>query len=177
AWSRSQLKGEFMDKVVFDINKLIRQQKNIMQSIAASKKISLELVMPDPVIMVFADKNMVELVIRNLLNNAIKFCQMGDNILVTINDEKDQVRISVKDTGMGISKSNLNRLRSGDSFSTFGSNNESGTGLGLMLVRDYVEKNGGNLYIESEEHQWSEFSFMLPKVNMDSGGSRVSTVT
>jgi signal transduction histidine kinase len=174
AWSRSQLKGEFMDKVVFDVNKLIRQQKNLMQSIAASKKVSLELVMPEP-IMVFADKNMVELVIRNLLNNAIKFCDMGDSILVTITDEKDQVRISVKDTGMGISKSNLSRLRSGDSFSTFGSNNESGTGLGLMLVRDYVEKNGGRLWIDSEEHQWSEFSFMLPKVNMDSGGSRVPT--
>ncbi|MEX2591144.1 MAG: histidine kinase N-terminal 7TM domain-containing protein [Anditalea sp.] len=168
AWSKSQLKGEFTDKVVLDICKLIQEQKVIMEPIAASKEIDLQINSEGPR-MVFADKDMVELVIRNLLNNAIKFCKTGDRILVLIKDEKGQVRISVKDTGVGISESNLSRLRQGDSFSTFGSNNESGTGLGLLLVRDYVEKNGDQLQIESEEHKGSEFSFRLTKVGIDNG--------
>jgi len=171
-WSRSQLKGEFMNKVTFDIYKLIRQQVSLMGYVAASKNIKLEILGEGP-IMVFADKNMVELIIRNLLNNSLKFCEMGDRIQIGGKSEREGVRITVKDTGIGISENNLDRLRKGDSFSTFGSNNETGTGLGLLLVRDYVEKNGGRLIINSEENEWSEFSFLLSKANVGSGGKRV----
>ena len=166
AWSRSQLKGEFTDKVVFDVYKLTRQQVALMTPVASLKKIELQMALEGSS-MVFADKNMVELVIRNLLSNAVKFCKAGDRIIVYINDLKEEVRVTVKDTGVGISEYNLARLRSGDAFSTFGSNNESGTGLGLLLVRDYVEKNGGNLWIDSEENEGSEFSFVLPKINVN----------
>jgi len=166
AWSRIQLKGEFMDKVVFDIYKVILQQKALVEPLAFLKKIDLDIETGGS-IMVFADKSMVELIIRNLLNNAVKFCGVGDRISARITNLNEDVKISIKDTGVGISKTNLQRLRSGDSFSTFGSNNESGTGLGLLLVRDYVEKNGGKLWIDSEEHEWSEFSFVLPKINVN----------
>lgn len=169
AWSRSQLKGEFMNKESFDIIKLIKQQKNLMEQIAASKEIRIEIEENRP-LMVFADKNMIELVLRNLLNNSIKFCQRGDRIFLGVKSGNEEVRIYVKDTGIGISHHNLERLRSGDSFSTFGSNNETGTGLGLLLVRDYVVKNGGSLTIESEENRGSEFSFILPRADVTSGG-------
>lgn len=175
AWSRSQLQGEYMNKVAFDVIKLIQQQKNLMEQTADSKKVNIEIFEKGP-IMVLADKNMIELVVRNLLNNSIKFCEKGDSILMGVKNEKDLVRISVKDTGVGISQNNLNKLRGGDSFSTFGSNNESGTGLGLLLVRDYVEKNGGNLSIESVENEWSEFSFLLPKANVISGGKKAISI-
>ncbi|HLW21037.1 MAG TPA: histidine kinase N-terminal 7TM domain-containing protein [Cyclobacteriaceae bacterium] len=166
AWSRNQLKGDFMDKVVFDVYKLAQQQIILMKPIAALKRVDLQMDFHGST-MVFADKNTVELVIRNLINNAIKFCESGDSITVGIHDYKEEVKIIVKDTGVGISHANLARLRKGDAFSTFGSNNESGTGLGLLLVRDYVEKNGGNLWIDSKENEWSEFSFDLPKINVN----------
>jgi signal transduction histidine kinase len=171
AWSRSQLKGEFIQKDTFDIVKLIQQQKNLMGQIAASKDIRLEVQENQPV-MVSADINMIELVLRNLLNNSIKFCSKGDKVWLGVKSGKDEVRIYVRDTGIGISHSNLKRLRCGDTFSTFGSNNESGTGLGLLLVRDYVAKNGGSLIIESEENHGSEFSFILPKANVNSGSKK-----
>lgn len=164
AWSRSQLKGEFTDKAVFDIYKLVQTQRALAEPVAALKQVSLA-VDSEGSIMVFADKHMVELVIRNLLNNAIKFCDTGDQVLIRVTDHQGEVKISVRDTGVGISAANLQRLRKGDSFTTFGSNNEAGTGLGLLLVRDYVEKNGGTLWIDSEENKWSEFSFVLPKIN------------
>lgn len=166
AWSRSQLKGEFMDKAIFDIYPLIQRQKAWLEPVATLKKIQVD-IDSEGSIMVVADKHMVELVIRNLLSNAVKFCSFGDRVSVHVINQKEDVKISVKDTGAGISQDNLRRLRRGDSFSTFGSNNESGTGLGLMLVRDYVQKNGGTLRIESQENQGSEFSFILPKMNVN----------
>ena len=166
AWSRSQLKGEYTDKTVFDVYQLIQQQKTWVEPVAALKKIQVE-VDSEGSVMVFADKHMVELVIRNLLNNAVKFCSLGDKVLIQVTDRDEDVKISVKDTGAGISQDNLQRLRQGDSFTTFGSNNEAGTGLGLLLVRDYIEKNGGELWIDSEENEWAEFSFALPKINVN----------
>ena len=166
AWSRSQLKGEFMDKTVFDIYPLIQRQKAWLEPVATLKQIQVD-IDSEGSIMVVADKHMVELVIRNLLNNAVKFCSYGDRVSVHVINQKEDVKISVKDTGAGISQDNLERLRRGDSFTTFGSNNESGTGLGLLLVRDYVQKNGGTLRIESQENEGSEFSFVLPKINVN----------
>ena len=164
AWSKSQLRGEHMDKKVFDIYQLIQQQKAWVEPVASLKKIQVE-VDSEGSVMVFADKHMVELVIRNLLNNAVKFCSVGDKVLIRVINRKEDVRISVKDTGAGISEDNLQRLRQGESFTTFGSNNEAGTGLGLLLVRDYIEKNGSKLWIDSEENVGAEFSFSLPKIN------------
>jgi len=142
-----------------------------MGQIAASKNIIVEVQEYQPV-MVSADINMIELVLRNLLNNSIKFCRRGDKVWLGVKSGKDEVRIYVRDTGIGISESNLERLRCGDTFSTFGSNNESGTGLGLLLVRDYVAKNGGVLNIDSKEDHGSEFSFILPKANANPGGKK-----
>lgn len=166
AWSRSQLKGEHMDKTVFDIYQLIQQQKAWVEPIAALKSIRVD-IDSEGSVMVFADKHMVELVVRNLLTNAVKFCSLGDSVSIAVVNRKEDVKISVRDTGVGISQDNLQRLRKGDSFTTFGSNNEAGTGLGLLLVRDYVGKNGGELWIDSQQNEWTEFSFALPKINVN----------
>ena len=98
------------------------------------------------------DQTKAEQIVLNLLSNAVKFCNTGDHILIAFEEVDGFVKVFVRDTGIGISKVNLDRLRKGDSFSTFGSNNESGTGLGLLLVRDYINKNGGKLYIDSVEN-------------------------
>src|SRR5690606_2431532 len=172
-WSRSQLKGEFMNKVTFDIYKLIRQQVSLMGYVAASKNIKLEILGEGP-IMVFADKNMVELIIRNLLNNSLKFCEMGDRIQIGGKSEREGVRITVKDTGIGISENNFDRLSEGDSFSTIESNNETCTGIGHLLVRDYVEKNGRRLIINRQENECRECSTHRDTSNVGYSRKRVT---
>src|SRR5690606_29102376 len=114
AWSRSQLKGEYMDKTVFDIYQLIQQQKAWVEPVATLKRIRVD-IDSEGSVMVFADKHMVELVIRNLLTNAVKFCSLGDKVSIGVANRKEDVKISVRDTGAGISQDNLQRLRQGDS--------------------------------------------------------------
>ena len=114
-------------------------------------------------IFVYADRNMIELVVRNLINNAIKFSNINSTIKLTAHYEANQVKICVNDTGVGISEENLLKLNQGISFTTKGQNNESGTGLGLILVREYVQKNNGKLEIHSVLGKGTKFCIYLPK--------------
>jgi signal transduction histidine kinase len=105
---------------------------------------------------------MIDLVLRNLITNAIKFSRAGDQILLSASREKDQAKICIKDSGVGISRENIQKIQQGESFTTRGLNNETGTGLGLVLVREYIFKNKGKLEIESEEGNGSTFCVYLP---------------
>ncbi len=112
----------------------------------------------------FADKNMLLLIIRNLLTNAIKFTPEKGDITIRVNDEdNNRVKISVIDNGEGIAKENIRKILNQDEFySTYGTNNESGSGLGLKLVKGFIEKNNSELIIDSEPGKGSCFSFILP---------------
>ncbi|MCS6809554.1 MAG: HAMP domain-containing sensor histidine kinase, partial [Bacteroidota bacterium] len=113
---------------------------------------------------VFADERMVEAILRNLLYNALKFTHVGGTVTISSQEQADAVRISVQDTGVGISEEDIVRLLEPDqSFSTVGTVGEKGTGLGILFCRELIEKNGGTLEIESVKHQGSTFSFTLPK--------------
>lgn len=162
AWTSAQMKGEFIQKKVFDIGPLIDQQEALFKKFAKDKNIVLK-TEKDGNLEVFADKNMIDLIIRNLLSNAVKFCGQGDQILLSATEQLDTVSIQVIDTGMGIPEENLKKLNLGESFTTRGKNKETGTGLGLILVKDYIIKNGGTLHIKSELNKGSVFSFNLPK--------------
>lgn len=162
AWTSAQMKGEFIQKKVFDIGPLIDQQEALFKKFAKDKNIVLK-TEKDGNLEVFADKNMIDLIIRNLLSNAVKFCGRGDQILLSATEQLDTVSIQVIDTGMGIPEENLKKLNLGESFTTRGKNKETGTGLGLILVKDYIIKNGGTLHIKSELNKGSVFSFNLPK--------------
>jgi signal transduction histidine kinase len=112
----------------------------------------------------YCDINMINTVLRNLISNAIKFTQPWGSINVTAMDEIDQVKISVQDTGIGISNDNLHRLFNlTEYFSTQGTNKEGGTGLGLILCKEFVEKHGGKISVETELKKGSIFSFTIPK--------------
>ncbi len=162
AWTSSQLRGEFIQLTNFDVTPVLIQQKNLLDRIAKEKEINIE-VDPSKNSLVYADKNMIELVIRNLLNNAVKFSDVKGDIKMTTLESEDYIKICVEDNGSGISEENLTKLRNGISFTTKGQRNETGTGLGLILVSEYVEKNKGLLEISSQLNVGTKFCIHLPK--------------
>ncbi|MBN2214658.1 MAG: hypothetical protein JW723_10475 [Bacteroidales bacterium] len=111
---------------------------------------------------IIADKNMINTVVRNLLTNAIKFTENGD-IKIKVNKTNHSVTFMIEDTGMGIPKSRLNGLFEIDnSKSTEGTKGESGTGLGLIICKEFIEKNGGSISVKSSKNKGSSFAFTLP---------------
>lgn len=116
---------------------------------------------------VTADKNMINTIVRNLVSNAIKFCNKGGKIIISSKDLENFVEISVIDNGVGIDVSQIKDLFNIDkNMSTKGTANESGTGLGLLLCKEMVEKHGGTLNVRSELQKGSEFKFTIPKDRM-----------
>ncbi len=113
---------------------------------------------------VFADPNMLMTILRNLLSNAIKFTLSNKNIYVSVIGTEIDVLICVKDEGVGIKSENVEKLFKVNDFSTtFGTSGEKGTGLGLLLCQDFVNKHGGKIWVESEVEKGSAFKFTLPE--------------
>ncbi len=168
AWTSSQLRGEHIVKKELELTTILRSQKNLLQRIAKEKNISIELENLEET-WVEADKNMLELVIRNLISNAIKFSPPHQKVEVSLSKNEKEVTVCVRDFGVGIEEENLTKLNSGTSFTTRGQNNESGTGLGLILAREYIFKNGGKLTINSKVGEGSKFCFTLPLVETHPG--------
>ena len=111
----------------------------------------------------YADRSMVEIVIQNLLANALKFCNRGDSITISNHISNGSCIISIADTGVGISKQNLEKLFKNSSFTTRGTDNEKGTGLGLSICKELVELNNGKIWVESTQGVGSTFYVQLPK--------------
>lgn len=164
AWTSSQLRGEYVQPQILDLRKLITSQKNLLDRIAREKSINLELRGFENT-WVNADKNMMELIIRNLISNAIKFSNPGTKVLVTCKEQEGKYKLCVRDFGVGITEENLQKLNDGISFTTRGQANESGTGLGLLLVREYIQKNGGTMVVNSTLGEGTKFCVTLPKAD------------
>jgi two-component system sensor histidine kinase/response regulator len=137
----------------------------IFSMVAELKQININLQSPDQ-LEVRADIDMIKTVIRNLISNALKFSNPGSEVQVVIDEKEEQVVVSVVDHGRGIKKEDQSKLLNVDThYSTFGTKNEEGSGLGLLLCQDFVRKNGGELWFNSEEGEGSVFSFYLPKLS------------
>jgi signal transduction histidine kinase len=160
-WSRSQLKGERIQKNNFNLRIAALLQVSILESLANEKNIKIENTI-DETQVVYADRDMIELVFRNLISNAIKYCNNGGNISITSIIEEQEIQVCVKDTGIGIAEENLQKLFGLNNFSTLGTNKELGTGLGLLLCREFVHKNGGEIWVESKLNEGSKFCFTIP---------------
>jgi len=112
---------------------------------------------------VAADPNSVRIVTRNLITNAIKFSRRDDTITITAHYQDDNyLLLSIKDTGVGMSEKQLNKLFKSKVDSGTGTNNESGTGMGLLFCKDLIEKCNGKIWVESTQGQGTEFFFTLP---------------
>jgi signal transduction histidine kinase len=110
-----------------------------------------------------ADIAMVGTVLRNLISNAIKFTKSGGKIIISAKPVDKQLLVSVRDTGIGISSEDIKKLfRIEETYTTKGTLNEKGTGLGLILCKEFIEKNGGQIWAESEIGKGSTFWFLLP---------------
>ncbi|MES2807379.1 MAG: histidine kinase N-terminal 7TM domain-containing protein [Bacteroidota bacterium] len=160
-WSKSQLEGTVLNSVHFDIKDNVAYIVNSFGQAAADKGISLQnkIVLPT---MVYADMDMIQAVLRNLVSNAIKFCSNGDKIAISADVKRNTVTIWIADTGVGIPAENIDKLFGTNNFTTRGTTNEQGTGLGLLLCKDFVEKNGGTIGVESRQGEGSRFYFTLP---------------
>lgn len=160
-WSKSQLEGTIINAIHFDIRDNISYLINSFTQIAADKGIALKNNI-HVLTTVYADMDMIQAVLRNLLSNAIKFCRDGDKIIVEASVKRNMVTICINDTGVGIASENVDKLFGNQNFSTRGTTNEQGTGLGLLLCKDFIEKNGGRIWVESVQGHGSNFYFTLP---------------
>ena len=162
-WTKSQI-GKL--KVVYqDINmvEVVEGVSEIFTMVAGLKNIKIVQDVPVADVAVRADIDMVKTVIRNLISNAIKFSNEGAEVVVSLAEEDGMAIVSVKDSGCGIDEENQRKLLHTDThFSTFGTNNEEGSGLGLLLCKDFVIKNGGKLWFTSKKGEGSTFSFSIP---------------
>jgi len=161
-WSKSQLKGENLKPVNLEIKKMVKHEILYYQQKAKEKGIYLSSTIEDET-WVCADAEMIQLVIRNIIGNAIKYCSPEDHIVVSsaINSG-DEVTICVKDTGSGMEPEKVEKLFMKETFTTRGTNNEQGTGLGLQLCKDFVEKNNGRIWVTSKLGVGSNFCFTIP---------------
>lgn len=161
-WSRSQTGSIKWNPEEISIDNITQETISVLENAAFNKKISLQAIVPDNTI-VYADSNMITTVIRNLVSNSIKYTLNGGEIKIYSSQEEGILEITIEDNGVGIRKEDLDKLfRIDVNFSTNGTNSEPGTGLGLILCREFVVKNGGKIWVESEQGIGSKFKFTLP---------------
>jgi PAS domain S-box-containing protein len=163
-WSRSQTGFiEFHPQAV-DLSKVVEQNFELLFTTARKKEIELTPCVPAG-IEVCADADMLNTIVRNLISNAIKFTPRGGVISVSANKTGRYVNVSVMDTGLGMNPDTLEKLfRIDVSHSSLGTEKETGSGLGLMLCREFVKKNGGDIWVESKVNSGSKFTFTVPAV-------------
>ena len=114
-------------------------------------------------IYIYADEDMLNSIVLNLITNAIKFSNRGGEITISTNCQNGFANISVKDNGVGMDEQTLKRIFKLDSNkSTPGTENETGTGLGLLIVKEFVEKHGGSIKVISQPSKGSNFTFTIP---------------
>jgi two-component system sensor histidine kinase/response regulator len=164
-WTAGQMKGNNqLNKIQFDCAEIINETFVLLQPQADRKKITLS-IYQEKSFMVFADKEMIKIVLRNLVHNAIKYSYPHGIVIVNILISKHyakQATIIVKDSGQGIDKENQAKLFGLAHYSTTGTNYEKGSGVGLLLCKDFIEKNNGKIWVESEPNQGATFCFTLP---------------
>ncbi|MDP3441263.1 MAG: HAMP domain-containing sensor histidine kinase, partial [Ignavibacteria bacterium] len=160
--SKLQQGGVDFDPKENSIKDEIREAINSLTHLLEKKGITLKH-MNDKTVHLNYDRNMLATVLRNLISNSIKFTNTGGVIEVAYAVDGDKLIVSVKDDGIGISEKNISKLFNSEThFSTRGTNSESGSGLGLILCKDFIEKHGGNIWAESEYGKGSCFYFSLP---------------
>ena len=161
-WARSQTGSIEFSPVKINLADLIIDQFELLEFTALHKKITFNKEFQDG-IFVFADQEMIKTILRNLMMNAIKFTHPGGSIHVAVKQSVSEIIVSVCDNGVGMTKESVAKLfRIEKAFSTKGTTQETGTGLGLILCKEFVERHGGKIWVESEAGSGSKFHFTIP---------------
>ncbi len=162
-WSRSQTGHMEFNPEYLELNGLINNVIALLENQAMQKSININKTTPK-ILTLKADKDMLSTILRNLISNAIKFTNTNGEIHINAEQKNNQTIIKIKDNGIGINKNTLNKLfRIEENISSKGTNNEKGTGLGLVLCKEFIEKHDGKIWAESEEGKGSSFYFSIPQ--------------
>jgi signal transduction histidine kinase len=161
-WARIQRgKIEYFPQTVF-LDQVVTANLDLLQMAAEQKQITLENLIREKVT-AYADYHMINTIVRNLLSNAVKFTHSGGNVNVKAHQEDNSITVTVSDTGTGISKQHLPELFRIDAhYTRSGTANERGTGLGLILCKEFIERNNGTIWIESDIGKGTTVNFTLP---------------
>jgi len=166
-WSMLQTGRMPLRPKLIDFKGLIDENIELLRGNALQKGIKIETEIEND-LFVYVDVSMITTVLRNLLSNAIKFTSQYGFIKIKVEKDDKMVKVSVIDNGVGVSNQDLEKLFKIDSNpTTIGTSQEKGTGLGLILCKDFVERNGGKIWVESELEKGSRFIFVIPSVGGD----------
>lgn len=160
-WAKSQQGQIVVHPELINLSRLIAGIVEMERGSIVSKEIELIEAIPVDAF-VWYDKVLLSIVIRNLLANAIKFTHEKGRITIQASEVDHKIKLSIIDNGVGMSENQLNKIRSKESFTSMGTHNEKGTGLGLILVKDYVETCNGRFEVSSVLNKGSEFSIYIP---------------
>jgi signal transduction histidine kinase len=174
-WAKLQMRGETFEPDRLDLSKLADESVKLLEPECAHKSIVIKNLLQGKM-EAFADLNMIRSVFRNLLTNAIKFTKPKGTISLNAYRVNDRIVISVADSGVGIPEKNRGKLFTISSVATQGTKQEKGTGLGLLLCKEFVEKNGGTIWFETEEGKGTTFYFSLPEYVQQSTGAQANRV-
>ena len=165
-WAKNQMQGMVISPVYFDVQNEIRAVVDGLQEIAAAKMIALNNHTTNHEI--FADRDMFWVVVRNLASNALKYTSEGGEVTIDSKLEDNMLVVSIKDTGTGMPQAVQEKLfKLAETQSKRGTNNESGTGLGLVLCAEFVKANGGDIWFSSVQGEGSTFFFSIPLKNYE----------
>ncbi len=162
-WANSQTGKINFEPNIIDIRQFIKDIIELLSNAASQKELTIKLQVDS--LKVFADRNMLNTILRNLLSNAIKYSYQGKSIYVTVKEKAGMVEFSVKDEGTGINEKDIYKLFSlNENFSQQGTNNETGTGLGLILCKEFIEKHKGKIWVDTTYGSGTTFFFNIPNV-------------
>lgn len=164
-WSKSQMQNLEPKPELFDVQEVFHSKVRLIEQKIEQKRIVL--IDESQQGFIYADKSMVEIIIQNLLTNAVKFSRVGDIITISNKEHNGKSLICVEDTGVGIPKENLKKLFQNNNFTTVGTKNEKGTGLGLTICKELVELNQGRIWVESTPNVGTKFYVELPKMKTE----------
>ena len=160
-WSKSQMQNLEPKPESFDIRDVFESKIALVEQKVEQKRIVL--INESQSDRIYADRSMIEIVVQNLITNAVKFSRVGDVITVSSQEVNGNIIFCVEDTGVGISKENIDKLFGNEAFTTIGTKNEKGTGLGLTICKELVELNKGRIWVESQLNVGTKFFVELPK--------------
>lgn len=167
-WSRAQTGRIDFHPERFLLVNLLSEVTALMKHLSKEKNIVINYRI-DPKFQMYVDKNMIHTVMRNLLSNSIKFTEPDGKIDILAEEIDTEIRITVKDTGIGISEITKDKLfKISEKVTSLGTKNEKGTGLGLLLCKEFIDKHGGRIWVESELGKGSNFIFTVPSTRNES---------
>ncbi len=173
-WARTQTNRIKYNPGQIDISLISKEVFQMMSVSAENKNVKLRLPDDFKEVYAYADYNMVYTVIRNLVNNALKFTESGGTVSIESKEKNGRLELGIKDTGIGMTEEEKNKLFRLDEFhTTTGTSGETGTGLGLIVCREFINIHGGDISIDSEKGKGSTFRFSLPLKNSKSTKEKI----